>query len=106
MKNAVGAIDQQIHDLAPVLNTQSLANGGTVSSSIQVDAMWKRSGGALYIFAVAMRPGATRAIFTLRQGGSGSATVIGESRTIPIANGAFSDDFAADYAVHRYRITP
>lgn len=106
MKNAVGAINQQIHDLAPVLNTQSLANGGTVSSSIQVDAMWKRSGGSLYIFAVAMRPGATRATFTLRQGGSGMATVIGESRMIPIANGTFSDDFAADFSVHRYRITP
>ena len=109
MKNAVGVIDQQIHDLAPVLNTQSLANGGQVASSntaVPIDTMWKRSGGALYVFAVAMRPGATHATFTLREGGAGTVTVIGEARTLTLTGGAFSDDFAADFAVHRYRIGP
>ena len=103
-KAAVAAIDAQIAALAPVLNTQSLANGATVSSATPVDIMVKRYQGALYVFAVAMRPGATRASIALRGVGTTSAEVIGESPSLPVANGVFGDDFAADYAVHLYRI--
>ena len=31
--------------------------------------------------------------------------VIGESRTVPVTGGTFGDEFAADYAVHLYRVT-
>jgi hypothetical protein len=43
---------------------------------------------------------------TLRLSGvdSGTATVLGENRTIPIANDRFSDRFADGNAVHIYRI--
>lgn len=108
-KAAVQQIDAEIASLAPVLNTQSLANGATVqtsNSSVPVDLMVKRADGALYIFAVAMRPGTTTATFAVRGMSSGSVEVLGESRTLTVADGKFEDDFAADYAVHLYRVTP
>lgn len=106
-KDAVQAIDAQIAALAPVLNTRSLANGATVSSSAPatpIDLLVKRSQGALYVFAVAMRPGATTATFTLRAVGDATAEVIGESRSLSVTGGQMTDTFAADYAVHLYKI--
>lgn len=107
-KAEVAALDAQITSLAPVLNTQSLANGATVASSntaVPVDLMAKRHGGALYVFAVAMRPGATTATFTVRSPTAGNVEVLGESRSLTLTGGTFQDAFAADYAVHLYKIT-
>jgi hypothetical protein len=91
-----------------VLNTQSVANGVTVTSSdsrVPVDTMLKRYGGATYLFAVAMRGSPTTATFHL--GGipqTASAEVMGEGRTIGVAGRVFQDHFDG-YGVHRYRIT-
>ncbi len=108
MKAAVAAINQQIHDLAPVLNTPPIINGGSVASSAQgvpVDMLLKRQGGATYIFAVDMRGTATHATFSgLTNIPAGAqAEVIGENRQIPITGAAFQDDFSP-WAVHLYKI--
>ncbi|HJZ86561.1 MAG TPA: hypothetical protein VKN99_15375 [Polyangia bacterium] len=101
---AMTAINQQITQLAPVLNTPPIGNGVTTSASQPVDTLLKRQGGATYLFAVEMRSGATTATFTLRGlAPSASAEVLGENRSIPVANGVFSDDFQS-YAVHLYKI--
>jgi hypothetical protein len=88
MKNAVAAINAQITSLAPVLNTQSVANGVITTSSntaIPIDTMVKRSGGFTYVFAVSMRPGNTTGIFVLREfTGNSIVEVIGESRQLKI----------------------
>jgi hypothetical protein len=101
-------INAQITQLAPVLNSPPVANGVTVQSStanIPVDTLLKRHAGATYLFASEMRSGTTTATFTLRgMPVAASAEVIGESRTIPVASGAFSDTFQA-YGIHLYRIT-
>jgi hypothetical protein len=105
---AVGEIDSQIEGLAPVLNTQSLSNGASVSSSnssVPVDIMVKRYAGNLYVFAVAMRHGSTTATFSLRGVATATATVLGESRSLAVDGGTFSDSFAP-YAVHLYQIGP
>jgi hypothetical protein len=105
---AVGAINHEIETLAPVLNSRSLSNGATASSSnavVPVDIMVKRYAGNLYVFAVAMRPGATVATFTLRGITTATATVLGESRAIQVAGGSFSDTFAP-YEVHLYEVGP
>jgi hypothetical protein len=108
-KAAVAAVNAQITALAPVLNTQSLANGATVTSSnpanAPIDIMVKRYQGALYIFAVAMRPVAATGTFKPRGVTTGTATVLGENRTIPISGGSFSDSFDS-YAVHIYQLSP
>jgi len=108
MSAAVSAIDAQITELAPVLNEPSIGNGVVVEvtpSDVPVDVMLKRHAGATYLFAVAMRRSAVTATFTLRDVGDTTAEVLGESRSITIVGGAFTDDFAP-YAVHRYRVGP
>jgi hypothetical protein len=105
---ALRAINTQLSDLAPVLDTLPVANGVTVSSSdaaIPVDTLLKRHAGATYLFATAMRGGSTRATFHLQRfPAMANAEVLGEDRSISVANGAFEDDFAS-YGVHLYRLT-
>jgi hypothetical protein len=106
---ALGKINAEVTSFAEVLNTRSVGNGVTVSSSATdkpVDTLLKRFGGATYLFATEMRSGTTTATFTLRDfpASGASAEVVGENRTIPIASGVFKDDFAS-YGVHLYKIT-
>lgn len=103
MKPAVAAIDQQIHDLAPALNTPPITNAVTVQSSSKVDVLVKRQGGKLYVFAVSMTATPTTATFTLTHDAMTSANVLGETRQIAISQNAFQDAFGA-YAVHLYEL--
>ena len=103
----VTRINRQIHALAPVLNSPTVERAATVRSSspqVPIDLMVKRQGKATYVFAVGMRNGRARGEFTVRGlAPTARAEVLGESRTIPVQNGAFGDDFTP-YAVHLYRI--
>jgi hypothetical protein len=105
---ALKAINAQITALSPVLNSPPVSNGVTVQSStatIPVDTLLKRYAGATYLFAAEMRAGSTTATFTLRgMPTTASAEVVGESRTITVNNGVFSDTFQS-YGIHIYRIT-
>lgn len=107
MTARVGAINAQIQGLAPVLNTQSVANGVvTVSSNaaVPIDTMLKRLGSNTYLFAVGMRPAATTATFTLRGiSGDPKVEVVGEGRILDATHGVLSDAFTA-HAVHIYRL--
>ncbi len=103
MSAGVKALDQQIHDLAPALNTPPITNAVTEASSSKVDFLAKRQGGKLYVFAVSMTSTQTTATFTLAHDTFGSATVLGESRQIAVAGAAFQDSFDA-YAVHLYAL--
>jgi hypothetical protein len=103
---AMRAVDSEITELAPVLNTPSLANGMTTSpspSSAVVDTMMKRAQGSTYLFAVSRQSGSVTAHFTLSGApDTVTADVLGENRTVSATGGAFSDDFAP-YGVHLYR---
>jgi hypothetical protein len=106
---AVGAINQQIHALAPVLNAPPATGVVTVTSAepaAPVDVLAKRHGGALHVFAVSMGDAPTQATFTLDAGpASGVVEVIGEGRRIAVAGGVFTDAFAP-WEVHLYRMAP
>ena len=107
MRAGVAAVNAQITELAPVLNTQSVANGVTAASSnaaTPAAVMLKRFDGHTYLFAVAMRPGKTAATFSLRDFGDAEVEVIGENRTLAATAGKFQDEFS-DYAVHIYKIS-
>lgn len=108
MLAAVTAVNRQIHDLAPVLNSPTDPDGGTVQSSdpqAPIDLMVKRRGEETYVFAVGMRNRRVRGSFALHGlRGDATAQVLGEDRRLTIQNGQFADDFAA-YGVHVYRIT-
>ncbi|QQR53264.1 hypothetical protein IPG36_03405 [bacterium] len=123
----VKAVDADVRALAPVLNTQSYynttreVNGFTYyqySFNNATDAMLKTYNGSAYIFAALGMHCATSTCasgsadpigmksFTLPAGVSGTTvTVVGENRTIQVQNGAFSDNFAAEYSHHVYQIS-
>ena len=107
MSRAVGAINRQILELAPVLNSPALPQGAIVESTapdIPVDVLVKRWGGDTYVFAVPMRQGPTRARFEVAGlAGEGLVQVLGEERSIPVVDGRFEDDFDP-YEVHLYRL--
>jgi hypothetical protein len=109
MLGAVTSINGQVRALAPVLNSPSITNAISVEPSradVPIAHMAKRHDGATYIFAAAMRSGSTKASFKLDASSSKARTVqvIEESRTIPIRDGQFTDDFQA-YGIHLYRIS-
>jgi len=107
MLAAVTAINKQIHELAPALNSPTIQDALKVDSSnkdVPVATMVKKQGGATYVFAVAMKPGATAAAFTLDGLPAGAQVeVLGEDRKIALADGQFNDHFG-EWDVHLYRI--
>ncbi|HTA29059.1 MAG TPA: hypothetical protein VK731_01165, partial [Candidatus Cybelea sp.] len=94
MLAAVTAINRQIRELAPVLNTPTVTNAVAVHSSVPVATMVKQRDGATYLFAACMRNQPAQASFTKITGLAphSSAEVLGESRTIPVTDAAFTDD--------------
>ena len=61
---AVTPVNEQITELAPVLNSAHTVAVTATSSvaELPIDALAKRHGGDLYVFAVPMRLGETQAI--------------------------------------------
>ncbi|NIA20607.1 MAG: hypothetical protein GWP05_01270 [Anaerolineaceae bacterium] len=107
MAKAVGEINMQIRELAPVLNSPTvdeLATATSYGKQVPIDIMVKSHGGATYIFAVPMREGKARATFQIKGlGAKATAEVIGEDRSIAVENGLFVDDFKP-WEVHLYKI--
>ena len=109
MLAAVTAINAQVRELAPALNSPTVAGAASVRSSakdVPIDALVKRLDGSTYVFSVGMRNAPARGSFEVRDlPESATAEVLGEDRTIAVKSGKFDDDFAP-YAVHLYRIRP
>lgn len=108
MLAAVTALNRQIHDLAPVLNSRSITNGVTATSSdaaTPIAWMLKRQKEVTYLFAVNMRNRAARGSFAVRElsAATAAAEVLGESRSLTMNRGEFADNFQP-YEVHLYRI--
>jgi hypothetical protein len=108
MLEGVTALNHQITELAPVLNSPTIADAVTVAAenqSVPLATMVKRQGGGTYLFAVGMREGATAASFTLKGlEGDTKVEVLGENRTLTARNGAFKDQFGS-WDVHLYRMS-
>jgi len=109
MLAAVTQTNQQIGTLAAVLNSPTLVDAAKVTPSdadVPVALMVKRHGGAVYLFAVTMREGATHARFSIYGvAAPQSIEVLGENRTLVSKDGIFEDDFPV-WGVHLYRIVP
>jgi hypothetical protein len=107
MVTAVTALDKQIKALAPVLNSATLPGVVTVASSnpmAPIDTMVKANGTSLYVFSAISRTGTATGSYAIAGlTGKGSATVVGENRTIDVVGGKFTDMFAAN-AVHIYKL--
>ncbi len=104
MLQAIKEINSQVYSLAPLLNSPNTTGFATVNSSnnsVPIDFMTKSNGQSAYIFSVSMRCRFTTATFNIASGTN--VEVIGEGRTINIANGKFTDEFTP-YEVHLYKI--
>jgi hypothetical protein len=102
VRAAVKSTNQLITQLAPVLNAPFA--DGFVSAGPSVRTMAKFHHNEYYVFAGSKENGASTPTLSLSGVDSGTTAVIGEDRTIPIANGRFSDHFADGNAIHIYRI--
>ncbi len=95
MLAAVTALNRQITELAPVLNSPTRPDVATVktdSAEAPLALMAKQHEGSTYLFAVAMRELATTATFTLTKApGPSTVEVLGENRTLPLDHGVFTD---------------
>lgn len=99
---AMGQVNNQVLNLAPVINTQSYVwNFGS-----NLETMLKTKDGYAYIFAMCAAgttPGSRT--FTLPTGITGTtAQVVDESRNLSVSGGAFTDTFAAEYSYHIYKV--
>ncbi|MCU0786249.1 MAG: hypothetical protein MUF81_19820 [Verrucomicrobia bacterium] len=107
MLKAVAALNRQITELAPVLNSPTLRDAVTVQSTnaaVPVATMVKQHAGATFLFAVGMRHGTTMATFALKAIEDGEIVeVIGENRKLAILDGKFADRFDP-WDVHLYRL--
>jgi hypothetical protein len=107
MLEAVTAINRQIHSLAAVINSPTLTDAATVTSSnphVPVNVMVKRHDGATYLFAVAMYRQETEATFRIAGlAARAVAEILGENRTVRIENGRFTERFKG-YDVRIYKI--
>lgn len=96
------SVNQQIKDLAPVINSPTVTGGFTYSNTVK--AMAKLTNGSQFtIFAGSKANASSNATFNLPVVNT-TATVVGEGRTIPVNNGSFTDSFANGNTIHIYRI--
>jgi hypothetical protein len=102
VRAAVKSTNQLVTQLAPVLNAPFA--DGFVSAGPSVRTMAKFHHNKYYVFAGSKENRASKPTLSLSVVDNGTATVIGENRTIPISNGRFSDSFADGNAIHIYRI--
>jgi len=102
VRATVKSTNELVTALAPVINAPFA--DGFVSAGPSVRTMAKFHDSKYYVFAGSKENAASTPTFSLSGVDSGTATVIGENRTIPIANGRFSDGFPDGNAIHIYRI--
>jgi len=105
MRKALKAVNGEVKELAPVLNSPTLDAGARVEASDggRVDVMVKKHGGATYVFAVNMKRKSTKAAIRVAGAAGGKAEVLYENRTVEAKDGVIADEFAP-YAVHRYKL--
>jgi chitodextrinase len=101
----VTSVNAQVKSLAAVLNSPSVTSGHSVTDTMTGNArdMVKWDGSNFYVFAGADKGGGN-ATFSMPCVGNATATVLGESRTVAVSGGSFTDSFADKNAVHIYRI--
>ncbi|MEI6752793.1 MAG: hypothetical protein WCK78_06470 [Paludibacter sp.] len=107
MMSAIAVNNALIQSQACVLNTQTVKNAATVTSTnfaVPVSFMAKRYKRNTYIYAVAEQAGSTNATFQLRAfKGNATVEVVGENRSIKSKNGVFNDSFR-NFDVHIYKL--
>ncbi|UQR62349.1 hypothetical protein LRP30_37250 [Bradyrhizobium sp. C-145] len=92
-----------ILSLSPALKSPSVSGAISVSSQVPIATMVKVYKDNTYIFAVAMQNSPSTARITVNNVHQTSARVVGEERSVSLAQGSFEDQFEG-YGVHLYQI--
>jgi hypothetical protein len=102
---AASRVNAQVSNLAPVLNAPFVLSRHSARDTMagKVRYMVKWAKGRFYVFTGADRSGGS-ATFSIRCVGNATAVVLGESRSVPVRHGSFTDQFADKNAIHIYRI--
>lgn len=98
----VAELNAQLDELAPTLNAPFV--DGLVTVEGDVDVAVKLSDGEFTVIAASTRAEAQQVEFTSGCRAATTADVLGEDRSIPVADGRFADEFADGEAVHVYRL--
>jgi hypothetical protein len=98
----VKSVNQQIKELAPVLNAPFV--DGLLTTTEPVRAMVKWHAGNLYLFAGSKENRSSTATFSLPCVGDATAVRLGEPGSLPIQGGSFNDSFPNGNTIHIYRI--
>jgi hypothetical protein len=86
-------LNEQIQELAPVLNGPTIENVVAIEASGEIAHMVKDSPTATYILAVSMEQTPVRAKVMIALKAGRSVAVVGENRTLQLSNGVFEDNF-------------
>lgn len=109
MLAAITALNRQITELAPVLNTPTVTNAvhvRTPNPQTPVAVMTKHHQGSTFVFAVGMSAQSAPATFHVQGiAREAAVSVLGENRTLTSRDGVFQDEFPA-WGVHLYAIRP
>jgi hypothetical protein len=92
-----------IKSLAAVLKRPTISGTIAINSTTPIATMVKVFENATYIFAVAMQNSPSTVRITVGDGHDTNALVLGENRSVSIAQGSFEDQFEG-YGVHLYQI--
>ena len=102
VRPAVTAVNKQVAELAPVLNSPFV--DGLLTTTGKVDTAVKSYNGSFYVLAGSAQPGSQAVTITSECTAATTATVLGENRTVPVTGGKFVDTFADGNAVHIYQL--
>lgn len=101
--NSIDGNDQRVVNLTPEILSPT-ANG-YVTATGSMSVMAKDDAGHMWVFAAPHAQGSQTPTFTIAGGGTATVTVYGESRTVAMTGGTFTDNFANANAVHIYEIS-
>lgn len=100
MQERVKLVTARIRSLSPVLNSQSyMWDGGQ-----GVSTMLKSLDGSWYLVSSLAQKSAPGSKTLNVPVSSGTATVVGESRTVPVVNGQIVDNFSSTNTMHVYQV--
>lgn len=103
LREAIKAVNADIRELAPVINSPFAEGYITSDGTVNMMAKWYEPTGDFYVFVASAQVASQSVTFTLA-GGESPVTVVDEGRTIPLVNGQFADTFADENTIHIYRV--
>jgi len=96
-------INEELQQLAPVINSPQLENPAKVANA-EIDLGAWLYDGKIYLFTVERGNRESDAVFTVDGKTDGIVEVVGENREIVMKDGMFSDKFST-FQTHLYKTT-